>query len=339
MGDLPQDSEFFKQAHPQAVRIEACSACQLRCTLCPTTRGETAEVIGRGSLKLADFQRLINRNPQIRRVELGNFGEVFLNRDLPRILQHARVKQVATAIDEGANLNDASEEALEALVLYQTEVVRCAIDGITQETYSMYRVGGDLRKVLRNIETINHYKEMYGSDQPRLIFQFVVFGHNEHEMERAILLASMLKMEICLKLNFFPNALSVSHRERVRQLTGFADRVEYVEQEKKHYCRHQCYELWNSPQINWDGKLLGCSRNIWVAFADNVFESDLETCVNHEKMMYAREMVMGKQPLREDMPCRRCSVYKTLVEFDRWITEEEVSDHAIHLNSPHPTKD
>lgn len=327
------------RVNPTAVRIEACSLCQLRCPLCATARGENTAIVGRGYLKFNDFRRLLDQNSQIRRVELGNWGEVFLNKHLPKILECAHAKNVTTAIDEGVNLNDASEEALEALVRYQTEVVRCAIDGVTQETYSMYRVGGNLRKVLHNIQTINRFKERYRSEKPRLLFQFVVFGHNEHEMERAILLSRILKMETCLKLNFFPGALPVRNRERVRQLTGFADRVEYLEKEKKHYQRHECYNLWNSPQINWDGKLLGCNRNIWGAFAENVFESDLESCVNNEKMQYAREMLMGRRPLREDMPCLRCSIYRTLVEFDNWITEEEIRDHAIYLNPPHPTKD
>ena len=314
--------------NPTSLRIEACSVCQLKCPLCPNVRGETAAAIGNGSLPLEHFQRLINQNPQIRRVELGNFGEVFLNKDLPGILEYAYTRNVTTTIDEGVNLNHASDEALESLVKYQIAVVRCAIDGITQSTYSRYRVGGDLKNVLRNIQKINRFKEQYQSSRPRLLFQFIVFSHNEHEMERAILLSRMLKMEIYFKLNFFPDAMPVYNRDRVRQVIGYADRKEYLGKEDKHYCRHQCYELWLSPQINWDGKLLGCSRNMWGVFGGNVFESDLMSVINNEKMRYAREMLMGRVPAREGMPCMRCAVYQSMVQCGNWITEKEIENVA-----------
>ena len=310
--------------NPTALRIEACSVCQLRCPLCQSVSGEKAALIGSGYLKFQDFQRLIDQNPQIRRVELGNFGEVFLNKDLPGILEYAYTRNMTTTIDHGANLNYASEEALEALVKYQTAVVRCAIDGITQATYSRYRVGGDLQKVLRNVQKINRFKEQYQSPRPRLLFQFVVFGHNEHEIERAILLSKMLKMEIHLKLNCFPDVMPVYNRDRVRQFVGYADRREYLEKERMHYQRHECYALWLSPQVNWDGKLLGCCRNKWGGFAENVFESSLISAINNEKIRYAREMLMGRLPAREDMPCLRCAIYQCMAQYSNWITEKEI---------------
>ncbi len=131
--------------NPSAVRIEASSICQLECPICPTFTGENEAVIGHGMLKFSSFKRFIDSNPQIRSVELGNYGEVFLNKDLPKILQYAYQKDVKTCIDEGANLNNASNEALEALVKYQTTQVRCAVDGVTQETYQIYRAGGSLK--------------------------------------------------------------------------------------------------------------------------------------------------------------------------------------------------
>ena len=312
--------------NPTALCIEACSVCQLRCPLCPPAHAEGAAIIGSGYLQLQDFKKIIDQNPQIRRVELGNSGEVFLNKHLPRILDHAYTRHVTTTIDQGANLNHASDEALEALVKYQTAVVRCAIDGITQATYSQYRVGGDLKKVLQNIRKINRFKEQYQSSRPRLIFQFIVFGHNEHEIERAILLAKILKMEIDLKLNCFPDVLLAHNRDRVRQFIGYADRREYLEKEEKHYMRHECYSLWLSPQINWDGKLLGCCRNKWGVFAENVFDSDLTSAINNEKICYAREMLTGRLPARDDMPCMRCAIYKNMAQHNNWITEKELED-------------
>ena len=136
---------------PIAVRIEASSICQLKCPICPTYTGENEAVVGRGTLAFGDFKVLIDNNPQIQTVELTNFGEVFLNKDLPKILEYAYENEVRTSMDIGANLNYASDGALEALVKYQTTRVRCAVDGVTQEKYQVFRVGGDLKNVLNNI--------------------------------------------------------------------------------------------------------------------------------------------------------------------------------------------
>jgi MoaA/NifB/PqqE/SkfB family radical SAM enzyme len=309
-----------------SARVETCSLCQLSCPLCPRFRGETDPVVGKGRLPAQDFRRFLDNNPEIHHVELGNFGEVFLNPHLPEILQIAHQRGVTASIDEGANLNTASDQALEALVRYQVEVVRCAIDGATQQSYERYRAGGRLKNVLDNVRKINAYKEKYGSTRPRLIFQFVIFGHNEHEIIQAGLLAKMLNMEMAYKLNFYPSMMPVQDREKVRRLLGYADRHEYMQQEQKHYMRAQCYEMWFNPQVNWDGKLLGCSRNFWGDYAANAFEGRLLEHVNNEKMRYARAMLTGQQPERADIPCVHCGVYRSMRTYNQWITSQELAE-------------
>ena len=65
----------FQPILTSAIRLEACSACQLRCPSCPTTTGHTEEVVGKSALKLADFVKLIDDNPWIGSIELSNYGE------------------------------------------------------------------------------------------------------------------------------------------------------------------------------------------------------------------------------------------------------------------------
>jgi len=318
-------------ATPTSIRLEACSLCQLQCPLCPGTRDETGTAIGRGYLPFETFKVFIDSNPHIRWVELASSGEVFLNPDLPKILEYAFVRKIATTINEGANLNHAADEALEALVKYETEVVRCAIDGVTQETYAMYRVGGNLNNVLANIQKINAYKEKYQTPKPHLVLQFIVFDHNEHEMEKAAVLARMLKMKIVFRHNWLPDCMPVKDRNRVRRLVGSVDRNDYLEKTGRDFVRGVCYALWKSPQVNWDGKLLGCSNNRWVVFSENVFEGDLASHFNSEKIRYARQMLMGKKPPRDDMPCLNCQMYEALKRYDNWITTDEIANwHPPH---------
>lgn len=310
---------------PTSVRIDVSTICQLRCALCRAVGDMKRKNIGYGFLKFDNFKGLLDENPQIRNVELSNWGEVLLNRELPKMLEYACHKGVATRIEEGANLNYAPLETLEALVTFKTEAIHCAIDGVTNKTYKRYRVGGDLKRVIANIKTINEFKEKYCSMEPRLIFQFVASGHNLHEIEGAVLLSRLLKMEIIFKANYFPQSLFPHQLDLIRKYSAYKDEEEFLENEGKHYMRHQCYHLWKEPQINWDGRLLGCSRNIWDNYAENVFQDGFIACVNNKKMSYARKMLMGKVEAVAEIPCFNCSVFRSMVDSGKWITEEELN--------------
>ena len=74
-----------------------------------------------------------------------------------------------------------------------------SIDGATPETYKIYRRGGDFNKVISNIKTINKFKKQYHSESPRLIWQFIPFGHNEYEIDKAKKMAKKLSLQIMVK--------------------------------------------------------------------------------------------------------------------------------------------
>ena len=120
--------------------------------------------MGKGQLSFEDFSNFIDTNPEIKRIEMSNWGEIFLNKDIVKILEYAFRKGVTLYCGNGTNFNNVSEEALEALVKYRVEYLNISIDGATQETYSIYRVGGNLCNVLQNIERLNNYKERYNSE-------------------------------------------------------------------------------------------------------------------------------------------------------------------------------
>ncbi len=82
------------------------------------------------------------------------------------------------------------------------------------------------------------------------------------------------------------------------------------------------------PKINWDGKLLGCSRNMWGDYEENVFETGFQSSINNEKIGQVRKILMGKQPLLPEFPCLYCGVYQSMVEKNNWITEQELTEGA-----------
>lgn len=316
-----------EQIKTKSIRLEASTFCQLKCPSCETAQGKTHEKLGGGFLKLKDFQKIVDENPWISHIELSNWGEIFLNPDLSDIMEYAYRNSVALTATNGVNLNTVKEQVLEKLVKYKFRHLACSIDGTSQETYSIYRIGGNFDRVIENIRTINHYKSVYKSDFPILTWQFVIFGHNEHEIGTVRQMAKSLNMNVRLKLSWDEKFSPVKNENLVRKATnlGVASRSEYIQKHGTDYIqRGICRQLWKSPQINWDGTILGCSYNYWGNFG-NAFKSGLGSGLNNEKISYARQMLRGQVEAKHGIPCSDCGHYKRMEEKKKWLTIRDVN--------------
>ena len=264
---------------------------------------------------------MINKNKFLTQVELSNYGEIFLNPDFMEILKYSHEKGIKLTAHNGVNLNDVKDEVMEGLVKYQFRSLICSIDGASQETYVKYRVRGNFEKVINNIKKINVLKAKYNSQYPKLCWLFIIFGHNEHEIEKAKKLAGELNMEFKHKLSWDSDFSPIKNPEVVKKQTGMevTSREEYLHRYNEDYMKGICRQLWETPQVNWNGKLLGCCRNFWGDFGENVFKKGLLTSVNNSKIRYARRMLQGKEKPSEEIPCTTCSIYLNMKKYSKWI--------------------
>ena len=313
---------------PASIQIDASLNCQLACPLCPTADGRVKPALGGGHLKLADFEALLDLNPQVAHVELSNYGEMFLNPQLADILACAFEHKVTVTGNNGVNLNFAREDALEAVVRYRVQGLKVSIDGATQESYSRYRVNGNLSRVLANIDAIRRLREKHKTAFPLLQWQFVVFGHNEHEIKMARTMATERGMAFFPKLSWDAEYSPVRNQELVRIESGLgaSNRGEYLEQRGADYTRDICTQLWHAPVLNWNGTILGCCVNYWGDFGGNAFKSSLPEVLASPKMNYARNMLTGKAEARPDIPCSTCSQYAGIRDSAGWLTEAEIEE-------------
>ncbi len=133
-------------------------------------------------------------------------------------------------------------------------------------------------------------------------------------------MAHQLGMEFYVKLawdNFSP----VKNKKLVQELLGreITNRKEYQEKSGKIYLAEKiCSQLWIQPQINHDGRVLGCCVNYWGDYG-NALQDDLLGILNNEKMNYARAMLLGKEKEREDIPCTKCHWYKDMKKNNMWL--------------------
>lgn len=313
--------DMNKKITPSQIRLEASSHCQLRCPSCPTTTGDIDQAVGKGYLKPEQFKKLIESSPFLKHVELSNYGEIFLNPGLIEIMAFAHEKGITLSAANGVNLNQISDDQCEALVKYQVRVLTCSIDGASQKTYEKYRVKGDFDKVIANIKKINTFKEKYQSKFPELVWQFIIFQHNEEEILTAKRMAADLKMGFRTKLSWDGGLNDFIDPEKVKADSQhpFASRAEYKEKTGRVYLEEICKELWGLPQVNWDGKILGCCRNFWGDFGGNAFEDGLEASLNNDKISYARDMLLGVKPPREGIPCTTCDIYRDRYKNKRFL--------------------
>lgn len=311
---------------PSSIRLETSSYCNLRCPSCPTTTRAIDPTIGRGFLKLADFQQLLRANPGLRHIELSNYGEIFLNPDLIPIMAFAHERGVRLAAHNGANFNRVTDEQLAALVRYEFDAIRCSIDGASDASYRIYRRNGDFGTVISNIEKLNALKRAHGATRPVLVWQFVVMGHNEHEIPLAREMAQRLGMNFQLKLTWDPDFAPVQDHAALRRELGddATTREEYLQKHGVPYLAHICDQLWDNPQYNWDGKLLGCCRNFWGDFGGNLFQDGLAGSLQAEKLHYARAMLLGHAEPRADIPCTTCELYLARRKTGRWLKRRPI---------------
>lgn len=310
--DLKSEYDKFiyksKEDLPKKVHLEACSLCQLDCPECATRRVEKyAPKDWLGYLKFENFKKLVDEY-QIEEIYLSNNGEIFLNPELDEIIKYAHKKQIK--LDASVNFNQASDVTIENLVKYQFTRLKVALDGATPETYKIYRRGGDFNKVIENIKKINYFKEKYNSEFPKLTWQFILFGHSEHEIELAKQKACELNMDIKFKRNAAPKYSPVKNPKLVEKQTDvkiFDESKKPIINRRHNMLEPACNLLFNSPQIDWNGDLLGCCKTSLYTFGVNVFEQGLLKALNHPNVLYAKYMLSNSRiSKKEGIPCTYC---------------------------------
>jgi len=325
----PEEIKELTIVKPKKVRIDLTSMCQLKCPACPMTYKSKEEK--RGYVHFETFKKVIDENPWIEEIELCSHGEIFLNPDLIPILKYGYEKGIYLTADVGVNLNHAKPEVLEALVMYQLKSMKVSIDGASQGTYKIYRVGGNFDNVIANVKYINQMKEKHKSIYPRLNWTYIIFGHNEHEISKARELAKELKMSFLPKINWNPDYSPIRDRELVEKATGFTALTpdEHLAQngEQVFYMKSLCFLMWHAPQINSDGRMFGCCRFMRKEFGSvNAFTDGVLESINSEEMQYARLQLMGLVPDKGDNACSICHIYKDMVDRNQYMDVEFVRE-------------
>lgn len=169
---------------PPYLKIEPTPLCQMACPGCAHGDRSVKKQLSvpREQLRLDDFAKAIA--PLSRTafgVSLSLRGEPLLGKDLLPIIEYAHSKNLAVSFPSNLAMK-LNPERTARLVKSGVDSIYVSLDGATQLTYDQYRLGGDFDLVLRNVTAIAEAKVALRRTRPRLIWKFVIFEHNRHEV-------------------------------------------------------------------------------------------------------------------------------------------------------------
>ncbi|MBN1586157.1 MAG: SPASM domain-containing protein [Candidatus Omnitrophica bacterium] len=173
---------------PTNYTIEPTNVCNLKCPICKTGIGTIERAQGIMSLEL--YRTVLDKiGKYANNILLYGTGEPFLNKNIYEMIRLAKARGIVVTMASNGTMFDAEQVVRSGL-----DELGIAIGGVTQETHSVYRVGGDLDLVLSNIRALVAAKKKLGSQTPRVLVDFVVQKHNQHQVDEVVDLA--LEMEV-----------------------------------------------------------------------------------------------------------------------------------------------
>ncbi len=171
-------------SYPLGAVLDASSVCHLRCPFCVNSLSPPVRT--RTIMQLDLFRKIIDEiGPYLFKVWLYNWGEPLTNTwivDMLGLLKQYSVDEVEISSNLSTRIPDT---IIYGLVEQGLDILTASIDGISQQSYCRYRVRGDLSLALSNMERFVKAKRELGRTTPVINWQFLVFSHNEAELEQA----------------------------------------------------------------------------------------------------------------------------------------------------------
>lgn len=284
---------------PVSLSTELTNYCNLRCPECSS--GSDLMSRTRGFMDIDLFRKIVNElDPYLYNLTIYFQGEPMMH---PRFFDFLEISEGINTI-VSTNGHFLSRENAEKLAGSGLNKIIVSLDGMEQETYSLYRQGGQLEKVKGGIEYLSEEIRRTASSL-KLEIQFLVNRYNESQIASARMFAKKSGASLLLK------SMQIIDDER----------FEYWLPENKKFARYRkadanykiksrlsnrCLRLWLNPVITWDGKVVPCC-----------FDKDAEHIMGDLNVSSFREIWHGEEykafrnsvlKNRKSIPiCRNCT--------------------------------
>lgn len=184
-------------------------------------------------------------------------GEPYLNPKFLAMVKTAHEHNIYTITSTNAHY--LTPENASRTVLSKLDKLIISVDGITQEVYEQYRVGGRLDKVLEGTKEIVAQKKKLKSSTPHIVWQFVVFKPNEQQVESVKKLGKELgvdevKIKTAQIYDFENGHELIPETEKYSRYSKKTEGTFAI----KNPLDNQCWRMWQGCVITWDGKVVPC---------------------------------------------------------------------------------
>ncbi len=241
---------------PISISIEPTTACNLRCPECPS--GLRAFSRPTGNVRADFFRRVVDElAPHTFSLYLYFQGEPYIHPEFFDMVRYAHRRGMFVATSTNGHFLDT--ERARQTVLSGLDRLIVSIDGLTQQTYEQYRVGGRLERVVQGIQEVARWKRQLCSSRPHLIAQFLVLRTNEHEVPFVRQHARQWGADEVR----FKSAQVYDYRHGHALIPKHSRYARYVEQldgtwTPRHALVNHCWRLWRACVITWDGAVVPC---------------------------------------------------------------------------------
>jgi radical SAM protein with 4Fe4S-binding SPASM domain len=249
-------------------------------------------------MSLETYKSLLDQAGEyLYRIQFYDNGEPFTNRHLLEMVSLAAERNIGSQVS--TNFSFAFQEQVYPDIINSgLEHLIVALDGVTPNVYSKYRIGGRFELVESGLRKIVALKRRLRSRSPFIEWQFIVFDHNRHEIDTAKALAKQIGVDrLCLKYD------AGGHRKQWRQI----DRVRV--DAMRHFRLNTCLWLWGALVVDTDGNVSPCCNAARGESLGDLRQTTLRDIWNSDAIKELRRYVRnegGSQEVDHQHPCENC---------------------------------
>jgi len=289
---------------PYSISIEPTTSCNLKCPECPSGLSKFSRITGNITDNVVD--RIINQFAKhLLYVTFYFQGEPLIHPKFSEYVKKLKSNKIIVATSTNAHF--LTKEKSVEIIDSKLDRLIISLDGTDSETYLKYRKGGDFNLVIKNIKTFISIKKKNKSNTPLVELQFIVFKHNEHQIDEINALGKSLGVDkVSIKtaqLYEFENGNEL--------MPGLIKYSRYQEFEDGKYrikskLPNHCHRSWTANVITWDGGIVPCcfDKDADYRFG-NIMDQDYKQIIsNKEYRAFLQQILNDRSKINI---CRNCT--------------------------------
>lgn len=282
------------KSYPIIARINTYPLCNLKCPACQRIAARTA-ASSTEMMTLAQYREILEKiGTHLLLVVLYDEGEPLLHPELPEMIRYTESRNISTSISTNLTMT-LSDKYLLDLMTSGLDRMTVSMDGMTQETYGRYRIGGNVAILKANLERLLRFRKQTAG-KTRVEVQFIDFGFNAHEESDVRSYARRIGADDFRALPSSIYGLEEYLADRGKTMT------------EREHLRRGCLDVWSIAHISSNGTLFPCDfgEDNGMPAVGNVFHEEFGTLWNTPRLSAMRAYFKGDTVSFDSSICMRC---------------------------------